>query len=127
MFLNVCSMFLPIRTSILMLFLVMVGSSSEFVVSRLGQNILSNLTNISNNFWFSIGSSSHTISSFRLGSRLRDCQNMHSGCRCLWFDLKSGLFCPRLAQTLLCYSTNLYNQLLFSIGSPNCARSTFPG
>ena len=36
-------------------FLVMVGASCQFVVSRLGQNLLSNLTNIDNNILFPIG------------------------------------------------------------------------
>ena len=84
-------------------FLVMVGASCQFVVSRLGQNLSSNLTNIDNKFLFLVGRLTHTLSYFQLGPRLIVCQNIHSGCRHLWFDLKSGLFCPRLAPTLLCF------------------------
>ena len=104
----------------------MVGASCQFVVSGLGQNLLSNLTIIDNNFLYPIGRPTRTLSSFQLGLRLMVCQNIHSGCRHLWFDLKSGLFCPRLAPTLLCNSTNLKKQLLFPIGSPNCTQSNFP-
>ena len=76
----------------------MVFVSSEFVVSRLGQNLLSKFTDLDNNILFPIGRPTRTLSSFQLGLRLMVCQNIHSGCRHLWFDLKSGLFCPRLAQ-----------------------------
>ena len=105
----------------------MVGASCQFVVSRLGQNLLSNLTNIDNNILFPIGRPTRTLSSFQLRLRLMVYQNIHLGCRHIWFDLMSGLFCPRLAPTLFCNSTNLNKQLLFPIGSPNCTRSTFPG
>ena len=54
-------------------FLVMVGASCQFVVSRLGQNLLSNLTNIDNKFSFPIGRLTHTLSSFQLELRLMDC------------------------------------------------------
>ena len=40
---------------------------------------------------------------------------------------KVGLVLARLAQTLLWTFTNIDKQLLFSIGSPNCTFSTFPG
>ena len=96
-------------------------------MSRLGQNLLSHLININDDFLFPIQSPNRTLSSLRLGFRFMVCQNIHSGCRGSWFDLKSGLFCPRLSQTLLCNSTKINNQLWFSIGSPNCSLSTFPG
>ena len=51
----------------------MVGASCPFVVSRLGQNLLSNLTNIDNKFSFPIGRLTHTLSSFQLGLRLMNC------------------------------------------------------
>ena len=100
-------------------FLVMVAASCQCVVSRLSQNLLSNLTKI--------GRLTHTLSSFQLGLKLMVCKNIHSGCRHLWFDLESGLFCSRLVPILLCNSTNLNKQLLFSLGSPNSTLSTFPG
>ena len=78
-------------------------------------------------FLFPIQSPNRTLSSLQLGFRFMVCQNIHLGCRGSWFDLKSGLFCPRLSQTLLCNSTKINNQLWFSIGSPNCSLSTFPG
>ena len=68
-----------------------------------------------------------TKDSFQLRLRLMVYQNIHLGCRHIWFDLMSGLFCPRLAPTLFCNSTNLNKQLLFPIGSPNCTLSTFQG
>ena len=37
------------------------------------------------------------------------------------------MFWARLAQTLLWTFTDIDKQLLFSIGSPNCTISTFPG
>ena len=88
---------------------------------------LSNLTNIDNNILFPIGRPTRTLSSFQLRLRLMVYQNIHLGCRHIWFDLMSGVFCPRFAPTLFCNSTNLNKQLLFPIGSPNCTRSTFPG
>ena len=125
---SVCLFHVPSdKNTLFEAFLVMVGASCQFVVSRLGQNLLSKFTNLDNNILFPIGRPTRTLSSFQLGLRLMVCQNIHSGCRHLWFDLKSGLFCPRLAPTLLCNSTNLNKQLLFPIGSPNCTRSTFPG
>ena len=56
-----------------------------------------------------------TKDSFQLRLRLMVYQNIHLGCRHIWFDLMSGLFCPRLAPTLLCNSTNLKKQLLFGL------------
>ena len=46
-------------------FLVMVGASCQCVVSRLSQNLLSNLTKI--------GRLTHTLSSFQLGLKLMVC------------------------------------------------------
>ena len=84
------------------------------------KNYYGKKTNIEHNFLFPIGSCSRTLSVLRLELRFRNCQNIRYGDRSLWFDLKSGLFWPILAQTLLCNSTNIDNQLLFCIGSPNC-------
>ena len=102
-------------------------ASCEFIVCRVVPNLQSNLTKIEHHFLFPIGSSSHTLSVLRLELRFRNCQNIRYGDRSLWFDLKSGLFWPILAQTLLCNSTNIDNQLLFCIGSPNRTLSTFLG
>ena len=78
----------------------------------------SNLTNIDNTVLFPIGRP--TVLPVLYLHRLMVCQNIHSVCRLLWFNLKSGLFCLRLAPTLLCNSTNINMQLLFSMGHPNC-------
>ena len=59
--------------------------------------------------------------------RLMVSQDIHLGCRSLWIHLESGLFSPRLTPALLCNSTNINMNLLFSIGRPNCIQSTFPG
>ena len=96
-------------------------------MSRLGQNLLSHLININDDFLFPLQSPNRTLSSLQLGFRFMVCQNIHLGCYGSWFGLKSGLFYPRLSQTLLCNSTKINNQLWFSIGSPNCSLSTFPG
>ena len=52
-------------------FLVMVGASCQFVVSRLGRNHLSNLTNKDNIFLFLIGCPTCTLYSFQLGHLFR--------------------------------------------------------
>ena len=88
---------------------------------------MSHLININDDFLFPIQSPNRTLSSLQLGFRFMVCQNIHLGCRGSWFDLKLGLFCPRLSQTLLHNSTKINNQLWFSIGSPNCSLYTFPG
>ena len=61
------------KNSYFQAFLVKVGASFEFVVSRLGQNLLFNLNNIYNIFLFPIGRLTHTLSSFQLGLRLMVC------------------------------------------------------
>ena len=62
-----------------------------------------------NNFWFPIGNSIFSLTWIGfVKTSIRGC---------LWFDLKSGLFCPRLAQNLLCNSTNINNDFGFLIES----------
>ena len=70
-----------VKNSYFEAFLVMVGASCQFVVSRLGQNLLSKFTNLDNNILFPIGHPTRTLSSFQLGLRLMVCQNIHSECR----------------------------------------------
>ena len=65
-------------------FLVMMGASCQFVVSRLGPNHLSNLTNIDNVFCFL----QDVLPVLYLLSNL----DIYSGCRHLWFDLKLVFF-----------------------------------